>query len=102
MVFVRVGCDQESKVCDPMAAQIGLNSSPHVLGAGVDENVLTGKLEQFRVSLADIQEVHGEILARRNRDGNQQECEKGYLQEPLKIGIFQFVPSGGPYISLRI
>ena len=43
--------------------------------------------------------VDGEILTHRYcccRDGNQQDCEKSYLQELLKIGLFHFVPSGGP------
>ena len=35
-----------------MAAQIGSDSRPGVLVSGVDEYVLAGKLEQFRVALA--------------------------------------------------
>ena len=59
-----------------MAAQIGLDSWPGVLCAAVDEHVLSVELEQFRVTLAHVDEVNGEILAcgyGSCRDGNQQD-----------------------------
>ncbi len=48
----------------------------------------------LRVALAHVDEVDGEILACGYcgcRDGNQQECEKGYLHEPLKLDFFIFL-----------
>jgi hypothetical protein len=64
VVLVRVSCDQEIQNRNSVAAQIGLDSWPHVLCAAVDEHVLSSELEQFRVSLAHVDEVDSEILAR--------------------------------------
>jgi hypothetical protein len=81
-----------------MVSQKGLDSRSHVLLAAIDEHVLSSELEQLRVTLAYVDEVNGEILTHRYccRDGNQQDCEKSYLQESLKIGLFYFhIPSDG-------
>ena len=103
VILVRMRGHQEIQAGDALVSQVGFDSRSGVLCAAVDEQVLAVELNQFRVTLAHVDEVDGEILACGYcRDGNQQDCENGYLQEPLKIGIFHFVPSGMPYIDLRI